>query len=127
MAFEAVKKFFGLGGETPPGKDASRDTGKPETREGAPRLRVVSVKADTVGEAMKKAGSTPAGQVELDWVLKNPKEAAKMLKGFSWYYFPEAADGDVVPCVGRYGGRFGRGRDRRDIRWRSVDCVVLRD
>lgn len=69
----------------------------PSSPEGAPSLRAVKVKANTVGEAMDKAGG--AGQAELDWVLANPEEARKMLKGHNWFYFPDAADGDYVPYV----------------------------
>lgn len=93
-----------------------------ETGEGAPSLGAVKVKARTVGEAMDKAGG--AGQAELDWVLANPKEARKMLKGNNLFYFPDAADGDFVPFVVWLDGEFWQFWDHRDISWNSNDRVV---
>lgn len=93
-----------------------------ETGEGAPSLRAVKVKANTVGEAMDKTGG--AGQAELDWVLANPEEARKMLKGNNLFYFPDAADGGSVPCVCWRGGEFWQRWLLRDVGWDSNDRVV---
>ena len=105
---------------------------KPEkvaSPEGNPRLRAVKVQANTIGEAMGKAGGTPAGQADLDWVRDpaNFAKAKKMLKGGTYYFFPAAADGEDVPFVDEFGGGFWQFSFHRDDRWGSDDRVVLRD
>ncbi|MDO8523820.1 MAG: hypothetical protein Q7R74_01170 [bacterium] len=97
-------------------------------QEGAPRLKAVKVEANTVGEAMDKAGGG-AGQAELDWVLNpaNFAKAAKMLKGGSYYFFPNAGDGVLVPSVRWNAGEFWRSSALRDDWWNSIDRVVVRD
>ena len=78
---------------------------KTASPKGAPRLRAVSVEADTVDEAMLKVKGkgTPAGQAELDYVLdpKNCKKVSQMFKFKSgtYYFFPGAAVDDDVPSV----------------------------
>jgi hypothetical protein len=94
--------------------------------EGAPRLKAVKVEAETIGEAMGKA-ENGAGQAELDWVLANPMKAAKMLKGGSYYFFPNAGGGGLVPCVGWHAGEFWRSSPLRDDGWYSDDRVVVLD
>lgn len=93
------------------------------SHEGAPSLRAVKVSAKTIGEAMEKAGGG-AGQAELDWVLANPKEARKMLKGDNYFFFPNAADGVYVPCVFWFGVRFYRRWSLRGIGWSGLGRVV---
>lgn len=95
----------------------------PSSPEGAPSLRAVKVNASSVGEAMEKAGGG-AGQAELDWVLANPKEARKMLKGDNYFFFPEAAVGDFVPYVDWYGVRFYGSWVHRGGRWFGSGRVV---
>ena len=103
---------------------------KPEqviSPEAAPRLKAVEVEANTVGEAIDKAGGTPAGRAELDWVL-NPANFAKakeMLKEGKYFLFPGAADGGI-PYVYESDNRFWQGFGiHRDGRWDPYDRVVL--
>lgn len=93
------------------------------SKEGAPSLRAVKVSANTIGEAMDKAGGG-AGQAELDWVLSHPKEARKMLKGDNYFFFPSAAVGDDVPFVFWGVDRFWPSGYRRDDWWYGLDRVV---
>lgn len=97
--------------------------------EGAPRLKALKVEAQTIGEAMGKV-EKGGGQADLDWVLNpaNFAKASKMLKGGSYFFFPNAAGaGGKVPCVGEGGGGFWRDSFHRGSGWGSVDRVVVRD
>lgn len=96
------------------------------SRERTPSLRVVQVKANSIGEAMEKVRGG-AGQAELDWALANPKEARRMLKEGDLFFFPGATDGVRVSYVYCREGGVWQCSAPRDFRWRSDARVVLCD
>lgn len=100
--------------------------------EGSPKLTVLPIEADRVGEAMEKARGkgTPAGQTEFEWVLKkeNRAQVAAMLKGADYYYFPAAnhKNPKKAPCVYRDDdGSFKRDSNFRTNVWNDYDRVVM--
>lgn len=106
---------------------------KAPVREGAqPRLKAIKgvnaegESARYVGEAMDNVQGG-AGRAELDWVLANPKEARKMLKGDNLFFFPSAAvgDGDDVPLVVWGSDRFYMNRRPRNFGWNDDNNRVV--
>lgn len=77
-----------------------------------------------VAAYLKQENINVAGRVEMEDMLANPDKYPE-LKDDNWYYFFGAADDDVVPCVVRYGVRFGSGRNWSGRRWISGDRVVV--
>jgi hypothetical protein len=97
-----------------------------------PRFRIdAATGAKTVGEAMSKATGSPAGQAELDWVLKPAnlvKATQKLKKDETWYYFTGAAKDGRVPYV-YYGSdnKFHSSDNEIGAPWHREDRIVLKD
>lgn len=121
---------------------ADKTKDKAPSREGAPRLRAETRRANTIDEVVVGGGS---GQAELDWVLDpaNFAKAKRMLRGggpqlllkdlFSttFYFFPNVILGEGederVACVSEGEDRFLGHSSRRDRWWRMGDRAVVTD
>ena len=60
-------------------------------------------------------------------IIRKQKRCSKLEKGKGWvyYFFLEAGDGERVPFVRELGGKFWPSSYRRVSRWNSGDRVVV--
>jgi hypothetical protein len=89
------------------------------------KLKTLKIEASTIWDALRKV-KNPAGKKELDYVLAHHNEFPEMTHG-NYYFFFGATDGEHVPYVYWFGGKFCQSGGWFDCGWRPNYRAVLRD